>query len=94
VLEAGNCRGLRTLPDSVGELAALETIGLALCVNLTALPESLARLASLTSLDVRMCESLAALPDLSPIKGLRLRDQPKSREASEEDEEMRASQLT
>ena len=62
-LVLGDCRALKSLPDSLGELQALTTLELWSCESLTALPASLGKLQALTKLGLSHCKSLTALPD-------------------------------
>jgi Leucine-rich repeat (LRR) protein len=58
--------GLQQLPDSIGKLAALNSLDLSLCSGLQRLPGSVTQLAALSALDLSGLRSLQArvLPDL------------------------------
>ena len=70
------CKALRVLPDSLGQLSALQNFNLTYCSTLDALPDSLGRLSALQHLDLSCCSSLTALPDsagqLSSLQQLHL----------------------
>ena len=53
---------INSLPDSIGDLAKLETLKLSECISLAALPDSLVKLAALKFLEISDCTSIGALP--------------------------------
>ncbi|XP_057865178.2 disease resistance protein RPV1 isoform X2 [Cryptomeria japonica] len=62
-LDLGGCRGLNTLPDSIGNLSQLRQLNLGGCGGLNTLPDSIGNLSQLRQLDLTNCGGLNALPD-------------------------------
>ena len=54
------CSGLTTLPEWIGDCAALSTLNQTNCIKLTALPERIGDCAALTALDLTNCIKLTA----------------------------------
>ena len=46
-LDLSECSGLNALPESIGQLGAMQTLNLSGCSGLSALPESMGQLGSL-----------------------------------------------
>lgn len=62
-----------SIPDSLGQLSALESLIVANCLLLIALPSTLGQLKALRRLQVIRCASLTALPGtVGELRGLRL----------------------
>jgi hypothetical protein len=59
----GSCSGLRQLPDTISQLAALSSLHLGGCSGLQQLPDSIGQLTALTSLYLDSCSGLQQLPD-------------------------------
>ena len=57
-----NCN-ITVLPESIGNLTQLTTLGVLSCYALTKLPDSIGNLTALTTLELRGCEDLKTLPD-------------------------------
>jgi hypothetical protein len=63
---------LPSLPASLGQLAALQTLHLYDCEGLTSLPAALGQLSALQTLDMSWCEALPSLPaSLGQLSALR-----------------------
>ncbi|KAG5188798.1 hypothetical protein JKP88DRAFT_177608 [Tribonema minus] len=56
-------RTLSLLPESIGNLAALETLGLSEWKAIARLPDSIVKLRRLRTLDLAACEALTMLPE-------------------------------
>ncbi len=54
---------LVTLPESIGSLHALKTLGITECIMLESLPENIGNLKSLELIVIRRCDSLSSLPE-------------------------------
>ena len=63
---------MTSLPESVGECTALQTLNLDSCRALTSLPESLGECKTLQELILCDCEALTSLPDLSGLEQLKV----------------------
>ena len=63
---------LTSLPESVGELKALQTLKLLGCSGLLSLPEGLGQCQALQKLQLYECEGLKSLPDLSGLAQLKV----------------------
>jgi hypothetical protein len=63
VLDLCGCVNLRSLPESLGQLTALQHLNLTRCSRLASLPESLGRLTALQRLDLPHCWELVSLPE-------------------------------
>ena len=57
-----NCN-ITVLPESIGNLTQLTTLGVLSCYALTKLPDSIGNLTALTTLELRGCIALETLPD-------------------------------
>ena len=57
------CTGLASLPESLGECVALQTIALRGCTGLASLPESLGECVALQTINLRGSTGLASLPE-------------------------------
>ena len=77
------CPLLSDLPDSLGQLAAMQVLGLLECHALLRLPESLGQLAVLRHLSIVGCDRLTCLPEsigrLSQLTVLDIEDCPRLR---------------
>ena len=58
-----SCEKIETLPESIGDLANLEKLGLAGCTSLVSLPESIGNLTFLRTLSLYKCPSLQIIPE-------------------------------
>ena len=73
VLNLSRCTQLTALPEEIGELKMLESLGLIGCSSLVALPAAIGELGALRELELSYCFSLAALPDsIGELKALKL----------------------
>ena len=63
ILDLHNCESLIAVPESVGQLTALQKLRLDYCPRLRTLPESLGRLMGLQHLLLRGCSGLETLPE-------------------------------
>ena len=63
MLNLQDCRSLVTLPERLGECAALQTLNLQDCRSLVTLPERLRECAALETLNLHGCRSLVGLPE-------------------------------
>ena len=77
MLDLGNCSGLASLPERLGECTGLQTLDLHGCSGLVSLPERLGECTGLQRLDLYNCSGLVSLPDLSGLAQLKVhRDLP------------------
>ena len=66
---------LTVLPETIGELKALEVLVLTMCTSLGALPDAIGELQALATLELGDCFKLAALPDsIRAMPGLDIRN--------------------
>jgi len=57
------CKGLTSLPDTIGEMQNLQTLFLGNCYNIAELPATITKLRSLVTLNLYNCGGLRYLPD-------------------------------
>ena len=67
---------MTSLPESLGECKALQTLDLNECTALTSLPERLGECEALQTLILRDCWALTSLPDLSGLEQLEVENLP------------------